>query len=228
MSDPREHSDPRERPPVPRERPPVLRITEIGESILHGPCRPAEEQDYGSEELAQIIDSMFATMYVADGCGLAANQVDVDLRLFVYDCRDDDGVRHTGHLLNPVVEPQAAGRPLIEEPEGCLSVPGAGTPALARPARAVVRGYDRHRNPRTVEATGYFARCLQHETDHLDGQLYVDRLARRERKDVLRQTADRRDEVFAQRAAATGQLDWTGPVEGCAASCRCRRLDPTA
>ncbi|MER7578990.1 peptide deformylase [Kitasatospora sp. NPDC097691] len=211
-----------------RERPPVRRITEIGESILHGPCRPAGEQDYGSEELAQLIDSMFLTMYVAVGCGLAANQVDVDLRLFVYDCPDDDGVRHTGHLLNPVVEPQAAGRRLIEDAEGCLSVPGAGTPALARPAHAVVRGFDRHGNPRTVEATGYFARCLQHETDHLDGRLYVDRLSRRDRKDVLRQTADHREEVFAERAAAGERLNWAGTVEECDASCRCRRLEVQA
>lgn len=211
-----------------RERPPVLRITEIGESILHGPCRPAGEQDYGSEELAQLIDSMFLTMYVADGCGLAANQVDVDLRLFVYDCPDDDGVRHTGHLLNPVVEPQAAGRRLIEDAEGCLSVPGAGTPALARPARAVVRGFDRHGSPRTVEATGYFARCLQHEADHLDGRLYVDRLSRRDRKDVLRQTADRREEVFARRATAGERPDWGGTVQECDASCRCRRLEARA
>ncbi|SOB84848.1 peptide deformylase [Streptomyces sp. 1331.2] len=219
--------DRRERPPVPSVPPvpPVLRITEIGEPILHGPCRPASEQDFGSPELAQLIDSMFASMYVADGCGLAANQVDVDLRLFVYDCTDDDGVRHTGHLLNPVVEAQTTGRPLIEDTEGCLSVPGASTSALARPARAVVRGFDRHGTPRTIEATGYFARCLQHETDHLDGQLYVDRLSRRDRKDVLRQTADRREKVFAQRTAAADRLKWRGTVDGCDTSCRCRRLE---
>ncbi|MER7753882.1 peptide deformylase [Kitasatospora sp. NPDC097643] len=214
--------------PVAPEYPTVLRITEIGESILHGPCRAATERDFGSAELARLIDSMFVTMYVAEGAGLAANQVDVDLRLFVYDCPDDDGVRHVGHLLNPVVEPEAPGRRrLIEDTEGCLSVPGAGA-ALARPARAVVRGFDQHGNPRTIEATGYFARCLQHETDHLNGQLYVDRLSKRERKDVLRQTAERREQVFRQRTEATQRLNWTGPVEGCAPSCRCRRADPTS
>ncbi|MFF2148616.1 peptide deformylase [Kitasatospora sp. NPDC058190] len=209
------------------DRPTVLRITGVGEPILHGPCRPATEQDFGRPELAGLIDSMFATMYVADGCGLAANQVDVDLRLFVYDCPDDDGVRHTGHLLNPVVEPQAPGRPLIEDQEGCLSVPGANT-GLARPARAVVHGYDRHGRARTIEATGYFARCLQHETDHLDGQLYVDRLSKRDRKDVLRQMERRREKVFAQRDKVAERLDWRGAVEFCDASCRCRRLDPVA
>lgn len=206
------------------DHPPVLRVTEHGEPILHGPCRLAGEQDFGSPELGRLIDSMFATMYVADGAGLAANQVDVDLRLFVYDCPDDDGVRHTGHLLNPVLDPQTPGRRLIEEVEGCLSVPG-GNAVLARPARVVVRGQDQHGNPVTVEGTGYFARCLQHEADHLDGGLYVDRLGRRDRKEVLRQVEERREKVFAQRADAADALNWTGPVASCSADCRCRHLD---
>ncbi|MFJ9691714.1 peptide deformylase [Kitasatospora sp. NPDC101183] len=209
------------------DRPPVLRVTEQGEPILHGPCRPAGEQDFGSPELARLIDSMFATMYVADGAGLAANQVDVDLRLFVYDCPDDDGIRHTGHLLNPVVEPQTPGRRLLEETEGCLSVPGANA-LLARPTRVVVRGRDQHGAPVTVEGTGYFARCLQHEADHLDGGLYVDRLGRRDRKDVLRQVEERREEVFARRDRAAEKLNWRGPVVSCPSTCRCRRLDAEA
>ncbi|MFH9352021.1 peptide deformylase [Kitasatospora sp. NPDC017646] len=183
-----------------RVRPAVLRITEVGEEILRRTCRAATEEDFGSERLARLIDDMFATMYVADGCGLAANQVDVDLRLFVYDCPDDDGVRHVGHVLNPVVEEQEPGRPLIEDVEGCLSVPGANT-RLARPARAVVRGVDQHGGPVTIEGTGYFARCLQHEADHLDGGLYIDRLSARDRKRMMKQTADRREKVFAERAA---------------------------
>ena len=183
-----------------RERPTVLRITEVGEEILRRTCRTATGEDFGSERLARLIDDMFATMYVADGCGLAANQVDVDLRLFVYDCPDDDGVRHVGHVLNPVVEEQDPGRPLIEDVEGCLSVPGANT-RLARPARAVVRGVDQHGEPVTIEGTGYFARCLQHETEHLNGNLYIDRLSARDRKRMMKQTADRREQVFAERAA---------------------------
>ncbi|MQS11632.1 peptide deformylase [Streptomyces kaniharaensis] len=209
------------------ERPTILRITEIGERILHGPCRPAGAEDFGSPELARLIEEMFATMHVADGAGLAANQVDVDLRLFVYDCRDDQGVRHVGHLLNPVVEPQTPGRRLIEDAEGCLSVPGAHA-TLARPAHAVVHGFDQHGNPRTVVGTGYFARCLQHETDHLNGHLYVDRLSKRDRKDVLRQTAERRDGVFAERAAAAERLNRRGPAADCAPSCRCRPAESPA
>ncbi|WP_374223197.1 peptide deformylase [Streptomyces sp. FH025] len=188
-----------------RDRPTVLRITEVGEEILGSACRTATEEDFGSPELARLIDEMFLTMYVADGCGLAANQVDVDLRLFVYDCTDEDGVRHVGHVLNPVVEEQEPGRRLIEDTEGCLSVPGANT-RLARPAHAVVRGVDQHGEPVVIEGEGYFARCLQHETDHLNGQLYIDRLSARDRKKMMKQTADRREKVFAERAAKAAKL----------------------
>ncbi|MER6631037.1 peptide deformylase [Streptomyces sp. NPDC000987] len=176
----------------------VRRITEVGEEVLHKPCRDVTE--FGPD-LAALIDDMFLTMYVAEGAGLAANQVGVGLRLFVYDCPDDDGVRHVGHLVNPVLEPlDPAGRRLLDEQEGCLSVPGAMM-AVPRPDRAVAHGLDKHGEPVTVEGTGYFARCLAHETDHLDGQVYLDRLSRRDRADALRQAADRREEVFARRAA---------------------------
>ncbi|MFJ8715063.1 peptide deformylase [Streptomyces violaceus] len=176
----------------------VRRITEAGEEVLHKPCRDVTE--FGPD-LAALIDDMFLTMYLADGAGLAANQVGVDLRLFVYDCPDDDGVRHVGHIVNPVLEPlDTARRRLLDEGEGCLSVPGA-TVDVPRPDRAVVRGFDRDGEPVVIEGTGYFARCLAHEADHCAGQLYLDRLSRRERKDALRQVADRRDEVLARRAA---------------------------
>ncbi|MET8831788.1 peptide deformylase [Streptomyces sp. NPDC004610] len=176
----------------------VRRITEFGAEVLHKPCRDITE--FGPD-LAALIDDMFLTMYVAEGAGLAANQVGVDLRLFVYDCPDDDGVRHVGHLVNPVLDPLTPDeRQLIEEGEGCLSVPGA-TVEVPRPDRAVVRGYDREGQPLVIEGTGYFARCLAHETDHVNGQLYLDRLSRRDRKEALRQTEDRRERVYARRAA---------------------------
>ncbi|WP_333772912.1 peptide deformylase [Streptomyces sp. IBSBF 3136] len=180
----------------------VRRITEVGEEVLHRPCRDVTE--FGPD-LAALIDDMFLTMYVAEGAGLAANQVGVDLRLFVYDCPDDDGVRHVGHVVNPVLEAASAGRRLIDEGEGCLSVPGA-VMSVPRPERAVVRGQDRDGSPLLIEGTGYFARCLVHETDHTEGHLYLDRLSKREKKDALRQMADRRDEVFARRAARAEQL----------------------
>ncbi|MER6734876.1 peptide deformylase [Streptomyces puniciscabiei] len=180
----------------------VRRITEAGEEVLHKPCRDVTE--FGPD-LAALIDDMFLTLYVAEGAGLAANQVGVGLRLFVYDCPDDDGVRHVGHIVNPVLETPPSGRRLLDESEGCLSVPGA-VMAVARPDRAVVRGQDRDGNPLVVEGTGYFARCLIHETDHTDGHLYLDRLSKRDKKDALRQMAARRDEVLARRAARAAEL----------------------
>ncbi|MGW2519457.1 peptide deformylase [Streptomyces sp. NPDC001617] len=181
----------------------VRRVTEVGEEVLHKPCRDVTE--FGPD-LAALIDDMFLTMYIAEGAGLAANQVGVDLRLFVYDCPDDDGVRHVGHIVNPVLDAlDPAGRRLLDESEGCLSVPGA-VMDVPRPDRAVVRGLDKEGEPLVIEGTGYFARCLAHETDHVNGQVYLDRLSKRERKDALRQVADRRDEVFARREARTAGL----------------------
>ncbi|MFI1734740.1 peptide deformylase [Streptomyces acidicola] len=182
----------------------VRRITEVGEEVLHRPCR--EVTDFGTAELGALIDDMFLTMYVADGAGLAANQVGVDLRLFVYDCPDESGARHVGHIVNPVLDPLTpSGRRLIDDHEGCLSVPGA-LMDVPRPDRAMVRGHDKEGNPLVIEGTGYFARCLQHETDHVNGHLYLDRLSRRDRKAALRQTADRRERVLARRTAKEAEL----------------------
>jgi len=179
----------------------ALRVTEAGEDILHRGLKPVTPAQHGGGELKQLIADMFATMYVAEGVGLAANQVDVDLRLFVYDCPDGDGVRHVGHICNPVVdELPAAERVLDEDDEGCLSVPGPYKP-VARPDHAIVRGTDWEGNELVLEGQGYFARCLQHETDHLNGYLYIDRLPARARKDALKQMQKMRDEVMAKRAA---------------------------
>ncbi|MEU3421252.1 peptide deformylase [Streptomyces murinus] len=180
----------------------VRRITEVGEAVLHKPCRDVTE--FGPD-LAALIDDMFRTMYVAEGAGLAANQVGVDLRLFVYDCPDDDGNRHVGHIVNPVLESPLSGRRLLDEGEGCLSVPGA-VMAVPRPDWALVRGRDRDGSPLEIEGTGYFARCLAHETDHTNGYIYLDRLTKREKKDALRQMGDRQEEVYARRSAQEAAL----------------------
>ncbi|UNS97889.1 peptide deformylase [Streptomyces tubbatahanensis] len=186
------------------ERGAVRRVTEVGEEVLHRPCR--EVTAFGSDDLSTLIDDMFLTMYVADGAGLAANQVGVSLRLFVYDCPDDNGVRHVGHLVNPTLElPDAPDRRLLDDSEGCLSVPGASL-TVPRTDRAVARGFDKEGNPLVIEGTGYFARCLQHETDHLFGRTYLDRLSKRDRKEALRQMEDRRAAVHAQRAANSAGL----------------------
>lgn len=193
--------------PPEAERGAVRRITVVGEEILRRPCR--EVAEFGAPGLSALIDDMFLTMYVADGAGLAASQVGVDLRLFVYDCPDDHGIRHVGHIINPVLELPAPGeRRLVDEIEGCLSVPGAGLP-VPRTDRAVVHGLDQDGDSVVVAGTGYFARCPQHETDHVFGRLYLDRLSRRDRKEALRQMADRRDDVFAQRELNAARMGGT-------------------
>ncbi|MFJ6016337.1 peptide deformylase [Streptomyces sp. NPDC092952] len=180
------------------------RVTVTGEEVLGRPCQ--EVTGFGTRELSALVDDMFLTMHVAEGAGLAANQVGVGLRLFVYDCLDDDGVRHVGHVANPVLDlPGPGGRLLVEEYEGCLSVPGAAM-VVPRTDRAVVRGFDKDGAPLVVEGTGYFARCLQHETDHLFGHTYLDRLSRRDRKDALQQMTDRQDKVFAGRTERLARL----------------------
>jgi peptide deformylase len=170
-----------------RERGTARPITVVGNPVLHRECRDVTVFD---DELAALVDDMFASQRAAEGVGLAANQIGVDLKVFVYDCPDDENVRHVGAICNPVLEELPADkRRLDDSNEGCLSVPGAYM-ELARPDYAVVRGQDLRGNPVRVQGTGYFARCLQHETDHLYGRLYIDRLSKRDRKDVLRQMAE--------------------------------------
>ncbi|MFC0599607.1 peptide deformylase [Streptomyces palmae] len=179
--------DAEERERAHRERGTSRPITVVGNPVLHQECKDVTEFD---EALAALIDDMFASQRTAEGVGLAANQIGVDLKVFVYDCMDDEGVRHVGAVCNPVLEELPAERRLLDDSnEGCLSVPGAYA-SLARPDYAVVRGQDASGKPIAVQGTGYFARCLQHETDHLYGQLYIDRLSKRDRKDALRQMAE--------------------------------------
>ncbi|MFD7920160.1 peptide deformylase [Streptomyces sp. NPDC059740] len=181
-------TDAAEREAAHRERGTSRPITVVGNPVLHRECKDVTAFD---EELAQLIDDMFASQRTAEGVGLAANQIGVDLKVFVYDCPDDNGVRHVGAVCNPVLEELPPERRQLDDGnEGCLSVPGAYM-ELARPDYAVVRGQDAQGNPITVQGTGYFARCLQHETDHLYGRLYIDRLSKRERKDVMRQMAEK-------------------------------------
>ncbi|MGW5662201.1 peptide deformylase [Streptomyces sp. NPDC003758] len=168
---------------IPGARGRVRPITVLGDRVLREPCRDVTE--FGPE-LARLVEDMFATMYAARGVGLAANQVGEPLRVFVYDCPDDEDVRHLGHVVNPrLVEADGV---VIRGPEGCLSLPGleAGT---ERFDRAVVEGFTVSGEPVRVEGTGWFARCLQHECDHLAGGLYVDRLSGRRHRRVMRQVA---------------------------------------
>ncbi|MDX3759414.1 peptide deformylase [Streptomyces mirabilis] len=168
---------------IPGTRGRVRPVTLLGDPVLHTPCE--DVTDFGPE-LAQLVEDMFATMYAAQGVGLAANQVGVASRVFVYDCPDDEDVRHLGHVVNPrLVEADGV---VLRGPEGCLSLPGleAGT---ERYDHAVVEGFRVDGEPVSVRGTGWFARCLQHEYDHLEGGLYVDRLSGWRRRRVMRQAA---------------------------------------
>jgi peptide deformylase len=159
----------------------VRPLSLLGDTALHRPCE--EVTDFGSE-VADLVEDLFATMYAAQGVGLAANQVGVPLRVFVYDCPDDDDVRHLGHVVNPRLV--AADGLVIRGPEGCLSLPGleAGT---ERYDHAVVEGCTVTGEPVTVHGTGFFARCLQHECDHLAGRTYADRLTGWRKRRLARQ-----------------------------------------
>ena len=134
-----------------------------------------------------LVRDMFATMRASEGVGLAATQVGVDLALFIFSCPDEDAhIRH-GAVCNPVLSlPEGKDRRLDVAAEGCLSLPGAFHP-LARPDRAVCTGVDPFGEPVTVIGTGLLARCLQHETDHLKGIVFGDRLPNRARRDLYKQ-----------------------------------------
>jgi peptide deformylase len=165
----------------PESRGRVRPIVTIGADVLARPCRPVTTFD---DELRRLVDDMFATMHDAPGVGLAANQVGVDLAVFVIDCEDDVLGQLVGHVVNPTLEVPDEGRELEVDEEGCLSVPGPSTD-LARASVAVVTGVDVTGAPVRLEGHGRAARCLQHEADHLNGYLYLDRLPRKLRRRVL-------------------------------------------
>ncbi len=169
-----------ERPAGPgRVRP----IVTIGDPVLATRCR--EVTEFG-EDLKQLVDDMFATMYAAPGVGLAANQIGLDLAVFVIDCPDSEAGSLVGHVVNPRLEPLGEDRELELDDEGCLSIPGPFTD-VPRLKQIAVTGVDWSGAPVRLEGHGRAARCLQHETDHLDGQLYIDRLPAKQRRRVLRE-----------------------------------------
>ena len=145
---------------------PILRY---GAGVLHQAAAPV---DAITPEIQQLIDDMIQTMYAAPGIGLAATQVGVGLRIFVADISVG---RNPSDLLT-FVNPEILERDGMQlEEEGCLSVPGFNA-TVARPQRVVLKGLDRDGHERSVEGVGLLARCFQHEMDHLDGTVFVDRL----------------------------------------------------
>jgi peptide deformylase len=153
----------------------VLPIRITGDPVLHAPAAPVTAFD---DELRTLVADLNETMVAAPGVGLAAPQVGVPLRLFVFGWRDEDDVDHRGVAINPElwIHPAPTGEPdEDDDSEGCLSVPGERF-ALLRSPSAILRAVDLDQRPFEVRADGWLARIFQHEFDHLDGRLYVDRL----------------------------------------------------
>lgn len=164
----------------------VKPIRLFGDPVLRTAADPVRDFD---AELRKLVKDLTETMLDAPGTGLAAPQIGVGLRVFTYHVDDQ-----LGHLVNPTLD-------LSEEAEtddeGCLSIPGLAFPT-PRALRAVAKGFDMHGEPVTLEGTALLARCVQHETDHLDGVLFVDRLDPEQRK--LAMKAIREAEWFGQPA----------------------------
>jgi peptide deformylase len=151
-------------------------IRTYGDPVLRQRAPEVEDID---GRIAQLAHDMIETMYAAPGVGLAAPQVGVQKRLFVYDTGDGEGPRT---VVNPVLS-GARGEWTFEE--GCLSVPGLSWP-IVRPKEVHLRGYDLDGRELSVEADEYLARVLQHEVDHLDGVLLVERLDAEQRRQAMR------------------------------------------
>ncbi len=166
-------------------------ITRWGTDVMHRPQQLVTAYD---DALRALAADMVATMYAADGVGLAACQVGEDAAMFVFDCPDDDGVRTVGVVCNPVLTlPEGRDRNLDDEEEGCLSYPGSFE-ACARPDWARVDGFGLDGEPLSFEGDGLLARCLQHETDHTLGTVFGDRLPANARKRLTKKHDDAADD----------------------------------
>jgi peptide deformylase len=169
----------------------ILNIRIIGDPVLRTVADPVTE--FGPE-LAKLVADMTETMEDVDGAGLAAPQIGVSQRVFTYRI---GGVE--GHIINPVLENSEDYQP--DQIEGCLSIPGLGFPVRRfRTTRAT--GVDVNGQPVSVDAEGLLARCFQHETDHLDGILYTDRLEGEDRKAALRSIRNANYDAVTERTTA--------------------------
>ncbi|ADG97300.1 peptide deformylase [Segniliparus rotundus DSM 44985] len=164
----------------------VLPIRITGDPVLHRPTELVRLTAEGAAppEVVSLLEDMYDTLKASHGVGLAATQIGVGLRLFVYDCPDDTSgkrVSRKGEIINPVLQTSALPEGMPDEDEdeeGCLSVPGLRFPT-GRAVWAKATGVDRTGKPVEIEGEGLFARMLQHEVGHLDGKLYVDMLVGR-------------------------------------------------
>ena len=145
----------------------------FGDPVLRTAAEPVVDFDL---ELRNLVKDLTETMLDAPGVGLAAPQIGVSLRVFTYHVGEDDD--EPGHLINPVLKLEGEQE---EDDEGCLSLPGLQFPTPRAP-RAIATGFNMYGEPVMVEGTELLARCVQHETDHLDGVLFIDRLDKKQRK----------------------------------------------
>ena len=162
--------------PLPRlKRVTVQPVRLFGDPILRAKAAPVVDFD---RELHKLVADLTDTMHDLGGVGLAAPQLGVGLRVFTYDVGD-----FSGHLVNPTFD--VVGDAEQFGPEGCLSIPELRADCL-RAMSVIARGFDMHGEPLTIEGSELLARCIQHETDHLDGVLFIDRLDKAARKEAMR------------------------------------------
>ena len=162
----------------------VRPMTRWGTDVMH---RPQAKVEVFDEALRALAADMVATMYAADGVGLAACQIGEDVAMVLFDCPDASGTRTVGVVCNPVLTlPEGDARVLDEDQEGCLSYPGAFIDC-ARPDWAAVDGLGLDGEPVHFEGDGLLARCLQHETDHTIGTVFGDRIGDKARKRLQKQ-----------------------------------------
>lgn len=150
----------------------------FGDPVLRTPADPVKDFD---KELRTLVQDLYDTMLEAPGVGLAAPQLGVGLRVFSYHV---DEV--LGHIVNPTLDLSEEEE---EDDEGCLSLPGLVYPTW-RAVRAVAKGFDMHGEPIVIEGTELLARCVQHETDHLDGIIFIDKLEPKQRKLAMKEIRD--------------------------------------
>ena len=151
----------------------ILKVAHMGHPVLRKPAQPLDAREIGTPRIQRLIDDMFETMHDSRGIGLAGPQVHESIRLFVAGVDDPDGGMPPVVVINPEVTPIGSGEE--EDWEGCLSIPDIRG-RVPRPAKIRLRALDRHGRPLALTADGYPARVIQHETDHLDGVLFFDRM----------------------------------------------------
>jgi peptide deformylase len=183
----------------------VRPIRIFGDPLLRTKCVPVADYDKG---LRRLVSDLAETLADAGGAGLAAPQIGVNLRVFTYVVTDKSSPDYSvmGHIVNPVLVEQSPDE--VTDVEGCLSIPGLEY-ELARSQRVVAEGSDMHGEPLRIEGTERLARCFAHETDHLDGVLFIDRLDPGTRKRAMREIREMvlaGENVQVKRSPHSGQL----------------------